>query len=139
MGDHAHKTAFFLLSADDPFDAGENLRDVGEHVAHPALVFIGLLLLGEVPAPSAHFGEADLMAVPDIILETDLFSGTELIQYIAEIRISDRSFRLDDGIVMIQDETAVFRHGAHLRGYYSKGPEIWQPEITCCYNRTNVL
>ena len=84
MGDHADKAAFFLLAADHIADPGEWIRDMGLDIVHPAPVFICLLLFREIPAPPAHFREAVVVAVADVIRQRYGFSRTILVENIAE-------------------------------------------------------
>ena len=119
VGHHADHASFFLLSPDDPINARKSVRDVAHDIVHPAVVLILQLLGRKIPAFAAHFRKAQAVAVLGKLRKAHGLAWAVLVEDIAEEGITDGSFALHHGVVVIEHQAGVFQHGCFLHRYLS--------------------
>ena len=101
----------------------------------PAVVFVHNFLLGKVVPLPAHVGKAQTEATLGVLVEGDFRPRAELIQNVAEEGITDGSFALHHGVVVVQDQAGVAKHPIisdsrlYWIDYISTG-RIWQRKDT---------
>ena len=107
-GRDAQNTTGLLMSLDHPLDTGTNFRDVFATVDFPTKIFFCLFFFGHLPALSAHVGKDHIVAIPDIFLKSQGAAGADALNEVPKIGEADGFLGLDDGVIVIQNQAAIF-------------------------------